>query len=1156
MNLIRKELDLPSTEPQDVEYFISRWSKASGTEKANYQLFLTELCSLLHLPQPEPASEDAETNAYVFERRVDIDNPDGSANRGFIDLYKRDSFVLEAKQSGKALDTTGWDKAMLAAHNQADKYVRALPSDEGRPPFIVVTDVGRSIELYAEFTRTGGTYVPYPDPASHRIRLDDLAKPEVQDRLQRLWIDPESLDASKFAAQVTREVSYTLAELAKSLEGSFEVERVAHFLKRCLFTMFAEDVGLIDEYSFTNLLEKLKEQPEHFADSMRALWNTMNTGGFEGQIMQKLPQFNGGLFKDIEPIPLGAGQIQLLIDAAKADWRFVEPAIFGTLLERALDPRERHKLGAHYTPRAYVERLVMPTIIDPLREQWSVVQAAAEMLIQDNKQDKALAEVRNYHHQLCETKILDPACGSGNFLYVALEHMKRLEGEVLNVISDLSAGQVGFDTEGLTVDPHQFLGIEINPRAAAVAELVLWIGYLQWHYRIHGTLNIPEPILRDFKNIECRDALIEYDDLDPVVDHNGNPVTIWDGVSYKESQVTGELVPDEARRTQVFEYLNPRQAEWPAADYILGNPPFLGAAAMLKALGSGYTNAIRSEYSESVPDSADFVMYWWDIAAREVTSGRAKSFGLITTNSLGQLRNRAVTSKYIESKVSPLSLRMAIPDHPWVDSSDGAAVRIAMTVGQLGEKPGELLNVVNESQAPGGEYNVSFNQSWGIIFPNLRCGADTASAQKLISNEGVSNRGIVFMGDGFLVDKDFKDHIRDVSGGSLKKLRPIRNGNDITKQSRGLYAIDFFGLSENECRSSHSELYQWVIDRVKPQRDLDTRPSRRNRWWLFAENQPRMRSGLIGLDYYFVTVMTAKHRWFQSLDTQILPDQGLIAFCLEDRFFLGVLSSRLHVSWALAAGGRLGMGNDPRYNNTLCFDTFPFPICAEALRKGISLISEKIETHRNGQRSEFPHVSITHMYNVMEKLRAGESLSAKEKSIHEQGLVSVLRELHDDLDRAVFDAYGWTDLGDILVGLPGATTPYPEKSEEQAEAEEELLKRLVDLNHKRAAEEANGNVRWLRPEYQAPNETQQGIELRDEKSAPALAAAGPAKKITFPKEMHEQIRVVLDHLQTGPMQVETLASNFKRKPIKGVTAVLSALEVLGKAKRDGDVWRI
>ncbi len=367
----------------------------------------------------------------------------------------------------------------------------------------------------------------------------------------------------------------------------------------------------------------------------------MDTGGYDPRLMTTIKRFNGGLFHHIDPLPLTTAQIGQLLAAARQDWRFVEPAIFGTLLERALDPRERHKLGAHYTPRAYVERLVMPTVIEPLRRDWSSVQIAAAAWVRQNQLDSALAEVQTFHHRLCSLRILDPACGSGNFLYVTLEHLKRLEGEVLNLIRELSGGQEALETGGLTVDPHQFLGLERNPRAAAIAEMVLWIGYLQWHYRIHQRLDLPEPILRDFHNIECRDALIAFDGCEPEVDSQGQPVTRWDGVSFKTSPITGELIPDEQQRIPQERYVNPRLAVWPTADYVIGNPPFIGASAMRRTLGDGYVEAVRATWP-AVPESADFVMYWWQIAAKTVRQGTLQRFGFITTNSLRQTFNRRV----------------------------------------------------------------------------------------------------------------------------------------------------------------------------------------------------------------------------------------------------------------------------------------------------------------------------------------------------------------------------------------------------------------------------------------------------------------------------------------------------------------------------------
>ena len=668
------------TDTASIDAFIQRWSKASGSERANYQLFLTELCSLLDLPHPEPASGNPQDDAYVFERRVLIRQADGSEGNGFIDLYRRGSFVLEAKQTGKALDSSGWDKAMLRAHNQADQYARALPAAEGRPPFILVADVGRNIELYAEFSRSGATYTPYPDARHHRLRLQDLHKEEVRERLRAVWLDPLSLDPARRSARVTREIADQLARLARSLEAAgHDAQAVAGFLMRALFTMFSEDVGLLPERSFTELLIRLQERPEKFAPMVEHLWQTMNTGGFSPLLEEQVLKFNGGLFREASAIALDASQLELLIQAARADWRYVEPAIFGTLLERALNPRERHKLGAHYTPRAYVERLVLPTVIEPLRAEWREVQAAALACESQGKHKQAVDEIRSFHRHLCSVRVLDPACGSGNFLYVTLEHMKRLEGEVLNLLHDLGESQGLLELEGVTVDPHQFLGLEINPRAAKIAEMVLWIGYLQWHFRTHGRVSPPEPVLRDFRNIENRDALISYQRIELVTDASGKPVTRWDGESFKPSPITGENIPDEAAQVEQYRYIEPQKAQWPQADYIVGNPPFIGASTMRRALGDGYVDAVRSTWPE-VPESADFVMYWWHIAAESVRAEQARQFGFITTNSIRQTFNRRVIQAQLEAK-NPLSLAFAIPDHPWVDAADGAQVRIAMTVG-------------------------------------------------------------------------------------------------------------------------------------------------------------------------------------------------------------------------------------------------------------------------------------------------------------------------------------------------------------------------------------------------------------------------------------------------------------------------------------------
>ena len=254
--------------------------------------------------------------------------------------------------------------------------------------------------------------------------------------------------------------------------------------------------------------------------------------------------------------------------------------------------------------------------------------------------------------------MLDPACGSGNFLYVALELIKKLEGEVTKARADFG------DRQGIltTVGPHQFLGIEVNPRAAAIANLVLWIGYLQWHIRARGKETISTPIIRKFDQIECRDAVLAWDSIEPVFDEDGKPVTRWDGRTTKTDPVTDKEVPDPTAKIQELRYINARKAEWPQADYIVGNPPFIGVRRMRIALGDGYVEAIRKAFAE-LPETLDFVMYWWHSAGEILAASAIQRFGFITTNSITHSFNRTVVETQL-SRSTPISLFLAIPDHP------------------------------------------------------------------------------------------------------------------------------------------------------------------------------------------------------------------------------------------------------------------------------------------------------------------------------------------------------------------------------------------------------------------------------------------------------------------------------------------------------------
>ncbi len=1161
------------------EAFIEKWTKSGGSERANFQPFLTDLCDLLGVPKPEPSKSDDRCNFYVFERAVQIRQEGGKVATMSVDLYKHRHFIMEAKQGSNDIgdapalqaqalrklgigkrERPGWQLEMERARGQAVGYARSV---DPAPPFILLCDVGFCFDLFAKFNDSG-EYTPFPSTIEKRIYVRDLGDPDIRARLKAIFEAPESLDPRTHSVKVTRIVAAHLAKLAKELETAGHApEAVARFLMRCLFTMFAEDVDLLPRRLFTDLIkDDWIPNPSRFATEIETLWAAMNDGRNLFKV-GKLLRFNGGLFVDPAALPLNEKQLRLLLDAAECDWSSVEPAIFGTLLERALNAEERHKLGAHFTPRSYVERLVRPTVEEPLREDWARVKAEALGILQriearsppglgmtlpeyekltptkrreldeeTGKYGKAVARAREaarvcarrFRKQLTETVVLDPACGSGNFLYVTLDAFKRLESDVTDFLVGLGEkrGEL-LATDAVT--PAQFLGIEKNPRAKEIADLVLWIGYLQWHYRTHQrTQPPPEPVLQDYRNIECRDALIVWDRIEAVVDSKtGEPETRWDEVSMKRSPVTGELVPNEDARVPVEQYVRPRKATWPPATFIVGNPPFIGNRQMRNVLGWGYIDAIR-EAHDGVPETSDFVMYWWDQAARLLAEGKIRRFGLVTTNSITQPFNRKVVRSHLASGISFV---FAVPDHPWVDTADGAAVRIAMTVAEMGTSDGMLQEVAREIPLADGEYQVLCTAQTGRIHEDLTLGANVASAVRLRANMGICGQGMKLVGDFDAPPNDWPSVTSPTTEASI--VRRFINPQDVLKGTPGKLVIDFFGLDEDTARALHPAAYQRLLDHVKPFRDHNKRKPIREIWWRFAWERPVVRKALRGLSRYFVTLETAKHRFFVALDRDVLWDGSLFAIATDDDFVLGVLSSRVHVAWALAAGGTLE--DRPRWNNSVCFDPFPFPVPSADQRARVAKLADGLDAHRKKQQAAHPGLKLTDVYNVLAKLRAKEELTAKERVTHERGLVALLRQLHADLDGAVLDAYGWPrDLND-----------------------EQIVEKLVVLNAARAEEERNGFVRWLRPEFQNPTGQPTQVELAgvdeddDDDGAADVANVPAFAARAWPKKMHEQIAAVRDLLaaRVGSLTSDDIAAKFKGAVTDDVEPVLESLAALG-----------
>ncbi|HEX8485856.1 DNA methyltransferase [Sphingomonas sp.] len=1125
-----------STSTSAVDAFIARWrANEGGAERANYVLFLTELCALLDLPTPDPADATHGRNDYVFERAVDAIDADGAVRHRRIDLYRRGCFVLEAKQSrepggdrdkqvapapeqptlpglptpdrGRRSTARGWDILMRNARVQAEDYARALPPAHGWPPFILVCDVGHAIEVFADFSGQGKNYRQFPDRGGYRIYLDELRDSAVRERLRRIWLSPHLLDPAREAAKVTRDIAGRLAQVSRLLEArGRQPGDVAYFLMRCLFTMFAQspNVRLLDPGDFTDLLDGARANADSFAPLLEELWRGMDTGAVSAALRKRVRRFNGGLFKQARAIPLNREEIGELYEASRYDWTQVEPAIFGTLLEQALDPAERRRLGAHYTPRAYVERLVTATVIEPLSGEWETLRLATVERDRLTDRASAIAAVHDFHVKLARTRVLDPACGTGNFLYVALELMKRLEGEVLEVLADLG-GQEALALETETVHPKNFLGLELNERAAAITELVLWLGYIQWQLR--NGQQITDPVLETLKTIDCADAVLRHDG--------------------ERSAADGSSLG----------YANPRRPDWPEADYIVGNPPFIGGKDIRSRLGDAYATALWKAHPK-MGRSADFVMYWWDRAAELLTlkGGRLKRFGFVTTNSITQEFSRRVIERRLEGR-PPIGLVLAIPDHPWTKATrDAAAVRIAMTVAERGTRDGRLMQVTAESGLESDAPMIELAERIGMIGPDFTVGIGASNVLPLRANAGVSMRGVEFHGDGYVLSAQEATELAERANPG-PYVRPfIASGDVKSGMIRDRRVIDLHDFSQEDVRRRFPQLYQHLLTTAKPSRAANRVTRRREQWWKLALPHDDLRTAIAGLDRYIATIVTAKHRNFVWISGEFLPDQGLMVIASDDPFVLGVLSSHIHLLWTLWRGGTLE--DRPRYNNTLIFDPFPFPGTGAANRAEIGGLAEELDRNRKQVLAAHSDLTLTGLYNVREKIVAGAPLTPAEQDQRRRGRIDLLSELHSRIDAAVAEAYGWP------VDLP----------------DDAIVAGLVALNAERRAEEKRGRVQWLRRDYQLQRAAIVPIaSVPQPEQIEVLLPDAPARKPAFPRDGVGQTAAVFDALRGGgTLSAAAIASFYAqgRRAEPRIAATLAALARLGHVAIETDGFRL
>lgn len=968
--------------------FVAKWKASKLTEKAAAQSQFIDLCHLLEEPTPSESDPSGET--YAFEKGASKTTGAG----GWADVWKADHFAWEYKSKGKDLN---------AAFAQLQQYCGAL----GNPPLLVVSDMHR-FRIHTAWTNTVSVM--------HELTLDDLLNPEKLQLLKWVLSDPDKLKPGKTRQALTEEAAEQFAMLAQRLrERGFEAQRVAHFVNRMVFCMFAEDVDLLPDRIFQKMLEIAALDPDQFVPMAKDLFGAMGTGGSAG--WKKVAWFNGGLFDDDEALPLDKEDVQIVLGAARLDWSDVDPSIFGTLFERGLDPDKRSQWGMHYTDRDKIMLVIEPVVTRPLLIEWNAVKSQIEKHLKDAEYHKARrprtqAEARKVYaaarraeeaayrkaskvlshflSRLRALRVLDPACGSGNFLYLALLALKDLEHRAI-----IEAEALGFERSAPSIGPENILGIENNPYAAELARVSIWIGEIQWMKRNGFTVS-RSPILKTLDNILCRDAVVNEDGSEFV---------------------------------------------WPDADLIVGNPPWLGDRYHLRELGEEYTAKLRHSYRGRVPGRADLACYWVQKAVEAAEKGTAARFGFVTTKGV----TKGASRKALDAvDASPdLVIFDAWTNEPWV--LKGAKVRssiFCISRRDRGYIPGKMLNGTSVEN----------------IGPDLTepvNGMHISHAPRLPENRGVAFQGVKLTGSFDITGEKARELLvlpKNPNGKSNSDVvRRLWDIDDVVGRDSDRWVIDF-GVNMDE---DDACLYEKPFEKVKkvvPEQRKDTREERvKKNYWLFQRPRPRLRAALSTVRRYIVTPESSEHRIFVWATVDILIVGSLFAIARADDTSFGVLHSKFHEAWSTRKGNRLGAGNQRRYNITETFETFPFPdgltpnipaadYASDPRAEAIATAARRLDTLRRAwlNPSDLVDVVPEVVPGFPDRLvpkddKAAAILKKRTLTNLYNERPAWLAKAHADLDAAVAAAYGWP--ADI--------------------SEDDALARLLALNAERASTAAS-----------------------------------------------------------------------------------------------------
>jgi type II restriction/modification system DNA methylase subunit YeeA len=915
--------------------FVDKWRHANLKERSAYQQHFLDLCHLIG--HKEPAEMDPSGDTFCFEAGA----AKTSGGNGFADVWYRDHFAFEYK--GKHAD-------LVKAYQQLLQYREALQN----PPLLIVSDID-TIQIHTNFTGTVKRV--------YQLTLDDLLTTAGMDLLRTVFYNPYSLQAPQTATQVTEEAAAHFARLAERLRLSGYAPQVtAHFLIRLLFCLFAEDTGLLPEKLFSRLAVNFRNNPQAFTRQLNSLFEAMAAGGGFGT--EAILHFDGYLFDEAQALDLGKEGIETLIEVSNLDWANIEPSIFGTLFERSLDPSKRSQLGAHYTSKEDILLIVEPVLMTHLRRKWAEVQTQAKVIAAQrnqetgrkraNLQEKLSGLLTGFAAETASIQVLDPACGSGNFLYIALRQLLDLEKEVIAL-----AGELGVGTFFPSVNPGQLHGIEINETAHQLAQATIQIGYIQW-LRENGFGVPTEPILKPLNNILNMDAILTYG-----------------------------------------EQGKPYEPEWPAADVIIGNPPFLGDKKMRAELGDQYVDGLRKLYEGRISGGADLVTYWFEHASRLIATKAIKRAGLLSTNSIRTGSNRKVLDHIKENG----DIFMAWDDRSWI--LDGAAVRVSIVGFDDGTEQNRYLN----------------GKAVATINADLTSRVDVTQAKPLPENFSICFLGIMKGGpfdiDGDLARKMLSEPINPNGRPNSDVVKCRLGGQDVTGRPRDGWIIDFNEMPIEQA-SLYESPFEYVRYVVKPERDQNRDNRMRTKWWLHGRSRPDLRAAITGMERCIVTPEVSKYRVFIWMNTNTIPDHKLHVFARDDDYFFGILHSCPHEVWSLAQCSWMGVGNDPSYSSSRTFETFPFPWPPgqeqqdDPRVKAIAAAAQDLVCLRNNwlnppgaSNEELKKRTLTNLYNQRP---------------------TWLQNAHRELDQAVFTAYGWSDNLD----------------------DEEILERLLTYNLERA----------------------------------------------------------------------------------------------------------